>query len=129
MKVNVVFSIGSNCGSRETNVRDAIALLGSYLGNMAVSHIYETPDVRGGIGRYMNAVVSGITSMTEQDCELMCKKLELQAGRDAAARERGEVPLDVDIVVWDGDVLRPRDFRQKFFTIGFEEIQGGSFPL
>lgn len=128
MSVRVVFSIGSNCGAKESNVRDAIETLRARLGTVVASHIYETPDAGGSSVRYFNAVVAADCMMTFAECENLCKRMEILAGRDAFARERGEVPLDVDIVVWDESILKPWDFRQKFFTIGYARIQAGSYP-
>ena len=48
--------------------------------------------------------------------------MEYDFGRDSEARERGDVPLDVDIVLFDAEIVRPRDFSQSFFRIGYESL-------
>lgn len=124
----VVMSIGSNYGDRSGNVAMAIEELDVQLRDVKSSGIYETPDIRGGEKRYMNAVVSGEWEGTMEECDRLCKAMELIHGRDAEARKMGNVPLDVDIVIWDGRVIRERDYRQQFFTIGLSQIEDGSYP-
>lgn len=128
MIFDVIFSIGSNCGDRYGRVSQAIEILSGLLTQSSVSSIYETPDAHGGESRYLNAVVGGKCRLSQSECECFCKEMERKAGRDDIARSRGEVPLDVDVVVWDGDVKRERDFRQSFFTIGLAEILNESCP-
>lgn len=124
MKSRIVLSVGSNSGDRNKNVSTALRRLSEILGGDAsVSDIYETPDAHGGVCRYMNAVMAGYTELTIEECDRFCKLIETEAGRDNECRKRGEVPVDVDIVVWDGKVVRERDYRQNFFTIGFGQIQ------
>lgn len=128
MRSKAVLSIGSNCGTRDRNISSAVAMLQSMMEDMRISGLYETPDVGGGSSRYMNAVAEGFTDLSIEDCTATLKKLEFSLGRDEETRKRGEVPLDIDIVIWDGKVIRPWDFRQQFFTIGYEQILSGSCP-
>jgi len=32
------------------------------------------------------------------------------------------IPLDIDIVMWDGAVLRQRDMGQEYMRIGLEQL-------
>ena len=34
-----------------------------------------------------------------------------------------EIPLDLDIVVWNGETLRPQDYDREYFQIGLKEIE------
>lgn len=118
----VVLSIGSNVTPRYERVVDALSKLKGILEDCMASDIYETPEIHG-IGRpYMNAVMTGTTNMSLDDLHQRTKQLELQAGRDAEARMRGEVYVDIDIVIWNREVIRPNDFRQTFFKIGAESL-------
>lgn len=119
----VVLSIGSNYSDREKNVAEALAWLGSILEGMKRSSIYETPDVAGHSANYFNAVAMGETSLSIEALDLSLKDYELRQGRDAEARRKGHVPVDIDIVIWNGEIKRPRDFRHDFFRIGFREIR------
>lgn len=56
------------------------------------------------------------------ELERLSKQFEISLGRDAQARTRGDVPVDIDIVVFDGKIMRERDFESEFFRIGYMEI-------
>ncbi len=122
MGYEVVLSVGSNC-SRE-NVEEACCRLSRLLMSADISQIYETPAVNGGRGNYSNAVVRGETDMDFETLNSKLKQFELSLGRTPELKKSGIVPIDVDIVIFDGVVVREWDFRQTFFRIGFSELAG-----
>lgn len=119
----VVMSLGSNEHPRCGRIMEAISAMRVLLSHCKVSGIYETPEIHGCGDPYMNAVLSGRTSMDRTDLERFSKQYEVEAGRDALARKEGRVPIDVDIVIWDGTVVRPKDYAQSFFKIGFTALK------
>ena len=124
--VRVVISIGSNCGDRKSLVEEAIAWLKTILIQTQYSSVYETPCAKN-IGRpYMNAVISGYYQAegidVKDSLEELLKEKEHEMGRTAQCRESGEVPIDMDVVLLNGDIVRPWDYRQKFFQKGYHEI-------
>ena len=114
-----VFSIGSNIGDRKTSVEAGIEWLSGILEDFCASPVYATPDCHGGSREYLNAVAKGSTRLNPLQLEEMCKVFEWSCGRDSEAREKGKVPIDIDLVVYDGHVLRPKDFSCEFFRIGY----------
>lgn len=121
--VEIVVSIGSNCGDKRRNVAEGIEWLRTHLGMKRFSSIYATPDCHGGQRQYMNAVGIGETVFSLSQLEVMCKRHELECGRTPEARSAGDVPLDIDVVVYEGNIIRDTDFRQVFFKIGYEELK------
>lgn len=140
-----VLGLGSNCGDRESNLRSASDFLQTIFSCYRCSSFYETEPVgekaREAVGRckgltsdsgeilrmhplYMNAVCSGVFKGSRESIESLVKEYEVVAGRDSVCRSIGLVPVDIDIVVMDGQVVRPRDFNQRFFSKGFDEIKG-----
>ena len=122
VSVEAVFSVGSNCGDRFDHVEKGLKWLSDLLSDFRCSHIYATPDCHGSCREYMNAVVSGSTSLTPDELENLCKEYEISSGRDEAARKAGNVPVDIDLVVYDNRILRKKDFSREFFTIGYSCI-------
>ena len=120
--VSVVIGIGSNCGNRKLNVERAISWLGTILIEAKSSEIYETPCALKVGKPYMNSVVKGFYSGTGIQLENNLKEKEREMGRDSECREKGDVPIDMDLVVMDGGVIKNWDYRQKFFQIGFQQI-------
>lgn len=117
-----MISVGANCGDRKGEVSAAIHWLGSLLKIEKASDIYETPCV-GEDGRpYMNAVVSGTFNGPIEDLEKELKRYEVMVGRDLDCRDRGDVPVDIDLVICDGKIIKEWDSRQKFFRIGYDQL-------
>ncbi len=117
-----VVCIGSNLTPRRQYLEKACRWLRSVLTDVDASCIYETPEYHG-IGRpYLNMVAAGYTTETYETLNMRAKAMEAACGRDDAARSRGDVPLDIDIVIWNHDIIRPGDFNQQFFKIGVRQI-------
>lgn len=124
--VEVILSVGSNSGDRRSQVESGIGWLKDLLLNARVSSIYSTGDCHGGPRDYYNAVVKGMTPIDINSFELLCKEYELCHGRTPEARRVGDVPIDIDIVVYDNEIIRPNDFRRDFFQIGYRQIHAKS---
>ena len=118
----VCFSLGSNFGDRKKNVLAGMDFLKSILTRFIISDIYETPEIHGKGKPYLNAVFQGETDKEYDVLNELLKSYEKGCGRDALARERGEVIIDIDIVKWDGKILRSEDFKREFFQIGYRKI-------
>lgn len=119
----VVLGLGSNSGDRMAALSQAVVSLRDIIPDLCSSSFYETAPV--GVnhhGPYMNAVACGSTPLGLIQLDTELKSLEVKAGRDEAARARREVPLDLDIVIYDEEIVRPRDFSQSFFQIGYQEL-------
>lgn len=121
-KNEVLVSFGSNFGNRTRNVADAICWFKNIADSVSSSHIYETPEIHGFGTPYMNAVAKGNIAMDLHQLVSKCKLYELEHGRTPESRKRGEVAIDIDIVVWDGSIVRPADFSRDFFQIGFRTL-------
>ncbi len=119
---SVALSLGSNCGDREGAVAEAEEWLTAILVGARGSDAYETAPVGSGTRPYLNAVVLGETDLSDCQLNAMLKAYETSHGRDDESRRRGDVPIDIDLVVSDGKVLRPRDFACSFFTIGYYSL-------
>ncbi len=119
---SVVISLGSNYGDRRKAVEEAKTWLSDLLDNYKHSETYETLPV-GRLGNnYYNSVVSGIFHGSKVELENKCKEYERSRGRDEASRAINRVPVDIDIVIADGEIIRQRDFSCNFFQKGYKEI-------
>lgn len=124
--ISVTISVGSNCGDRTMLVEQALEWLETVLFQTQKSDIYETPCALKTGNPYMNAVIKGFYQGDGFQLGELLKDKEHEMGRTSHCRLRGEVPIDMDIVIIDQEVIKEWDFRQKFFRIGFDEISDGS---
>ena len=86
------------------------------------SDIYETPCAKSMGKPYRNAVIKGFYQGDGIQLEECLKDKEHDMGRTAACRERGDVPIDMDIVMMNDEIVKTWDYRQKFFQIGFSRL-------
>jgi len=122
MTVRAAIGLGSNLGSRESNLTSAIAAL-SELGDLvAASRFYETAPVGGpDQGAYLNAAVAIETNLAPRALLDECLRIELEHGRKRRQRW-GPRTLDLDILLYgnntiDEDGLKvphPRMYERRF---------------
>jgi 2-amino-4-hydroxy-6-hydroxymethyldihydropteridine diphosphokinase len=118
----VVISLGSNVEDRMARVAAAMTWIQSILHSTDCSGIYETDDFHPTGRKYCNAVMAGDTALSQGEIDAAAGLYELNAGRDEPARLRGDVPIDIDLVMWNGTVLRPRDMEREYFLRGYREL-------
>ena len=126
MSLHCILGLGSNDGDRELHLQHALNFLAEICDSMYCSTSYESPAMSGAAmvnkPHYLNAVAAIDYSGTLPSLEAMLKSCEITEGRTPEARSEGRVPLDVDVVVADGEILRPKDFDRYFFRRGYEEL-------
>lgn len=120
--VSVTICIGSNCGDRKNYVLNAVEWLKEILIQTKSSSVYETPCALKSDKNYYNAVVTGYYQSIGEDLDMILKDKEREMGRDSQCRHLGLVPIDMDIVILNGEIVKPWDYKQKFFKIGYSQI-------
>ncbi len=115
-------SLGSNTPDRASRMESAIAFVSTIGLDMLVSEIYQTAAVNGRDPDYLNAVVRIHTPLGREEVEALVKSWEKKSGRLPEHKCTGSICIDIDLVIWDGEVLRPTDFYRTYFSRGFEEL-------
>lgn len=116
MTHSVIICLGSNYGDRTWNIRLAIRSLTKILeGEILVSELIESPSETGIGFPYFNAVMTGKTEMEYERLHNFCKHIESKAGRTPDRQRAGEIVLDVDIVVFDGTVMKEAEYYSCYF--------------
>ncbi len=123
MMNKVVVSLGSNSTDRAERMSAALEWLASGLQQQRDSGVYETPEFSGRYPDYLNCVASGFTPLDFYTLNSRLKEYERASGRTPASKVTGIVPIDLDIVVFNGEVLRPGEFSRDYFTIGYRLLQ------
>ncbi|WP_272960994.1 2-amino-4-hydroxy-6-hydroxymethyldihydropteridine diphosphokinase [Barnesiella viscericola] len=121
---SALISLASNSPDKQGQMEKAFAELQA-MGIVAeASSIYETaPCGNPRHPNYLNAVVRIDTSAEYQTLHDTLKAMERAHGRTPQSKLSGEIPLDLDIVVWNGETLRPQDYGREYFQIGLNEIE------
>lgn len=119
-----LISLASNSPDKREQMEQAFAELRA-MGIVArSSSIYETaPYGNPRHPNYLNAVACIHTLAEYPVLYDTLKDLERAHGRTPQSKLSGEIPLDIDIVVWNGETLRPQDYERDYFKTGLHEIQ------
>ena len=118
----VVISLGSNSQDSDCKMKQAMGWLEENLLSFKCSAIYLTPPLSGVGSDYLNAVAVGETACDQNEFNLMLKDYEKSSGRTLEAKKAGVVPIDLDIVIFNDKIVRPKDFTYDFFQIGYRQI-------
>jgi 2-amino-4-hydroxy-6-hydroxymethyldihydropteridine diphosphokinase len=120
MQNDVIIGLGSNIRGRQ-NIQKAIEILDSGFGVCQFSGPIITPPI--GIENqpdFFNAVVLIKTSLSRDELNLRLKGIEDEMGRDRTKPKYGPREIDLDIVVWNGEVVDDdyyeRDFLRKLIN-------------
>lgn len=117
-----VICVGSNVPTRVSNIENAIASLQSHCDIIERTKPYECPDDSGLGDPYVNVVLKCHTRTSLQSFRTLLKNLEKQFGRDSSSKQTGVMPLDIDIVVWQGVVIDSYEYSRPYFSIGFARL-------
>lgn len=124
--IHCYIGLGSNDGDREAHLRHAIDFLSEICTAAYCSTPYESAAVTSRPAshkpHYLNAVASVEFDGDLDTLQAMLKAGEVMAGRNAEARRLGRVPIDMDVVIADGEVIRPGDYARYYFRQGYEEL-------
>lgn len=122
-----VLGLGSNtAGTRATNLMAALNMIGRRIGRVAeVSDFYETLPYGANSGKapYINAVAIVETPLHAEEIQRLLKEIEDSCGRNRTS-DQHEISVDVDLVMWNSDVLRPHEINRDYFARGWKEVQG-----
>ena len=118
-----IIGIGSNTTDAKARVEECCRQLSYVATESRFSSIYETEAV-GTIPQpnYHNCVGVLRTSQPFEELKQKFKEMEREAGRLPEHKTEGKVIIDIDIVVWNNEVIKPTDLTRTYMTIGMEEL-------
>lgn len=109
-----LISIGTNV-NRETNLALCHELL-----NEAFSEItYSKTSITTPYGNtykddFLNQLAFIYTSGTKEEILKKLKSIEKKIGRNAIDKVSGSVKIDIDLVIWNEEILKPDDMERSY---------------
>lgn len=122
MKHVAVISLGSNLPCAADILDDTCRRIAAVAAILRSSGCYFGPDDTGRGPRYANAVLEIVTDLTPDGFREFARGLEAAAGRTPESKLLGIMPLDIDVVIWDGDVVDTHDRFRPYFIKGYSLI-------
>ena len=117
-----ILSIGTNSSDKEIQMSNAIKHLEKMFEKAVVSDVYEVPAHNGIDAPYLNSVMIVSSSMSMEDVNAQLKQWERECGRTPESKKQGIVPIDLDIVIWNNEVIRPVDYSRSYVSMGLSQL-------
>ena len=118
----IFLSIGSNAAERDQNVMKCMDWIAGHFTALAKSDIYTTPAINGKDNDYTNSVMEIESELEHDDLKAQFKQHEKDCGRIPESKALGIVPIDIDIVTWNDEILKPSDYSREYFQKGWRQI-------
>jgi len=123
MNVNrAVIGLGSNINAEE-NIRKAIEAIGGKFKIIKSSSFVETEPV--GFkeqDRFINGALLIETESEAPELKSWLKKLELKLGRVKSKIKYGPRTIDLDILVWNGEIVEEEVYEREFLRRSINEL-------
>ena len=71
---------------------------------------------------YINQAARFVTDLAPHDVILLLKQIEKDNGRKAEDKLRGRVPLDIDLLMYDEEVLKPLDMNKTYVQRAIQSL-------
>ncbi|OGI07066.1 MAG: 2-amino-4-hydroxy-6-hydroxymethyldihydropteridine diphosphokinase [Candidatus Melainabacteria bacterium RIFCSPLOWO2_02_FULL_35_15] len=110
----VYLGIGTNKGTRETNISSAINLLSNIKGIklLKISKMLKNPPQEGiKSGYFLNGAIKLLTSLTPLELLKVCKKIEKKQGRKETRIQRRKISrvIDLDILFYGNEIINTKE--------------------
>lgn len=119
-----IISIGSNINA-ETNISKMLEILGKEVEIKKISSLLKTKPI--GIENqpdFINGVVKIRTSRSKEELNFFLKRIEYQLGRNRKGPKFGPRTMDLDIMVWNNEIVDEDYYERDFLRKLIEEIGG-----
>ena len=64
-----------------------------------------------------------VTEMEKEAIVNALKRIEIKAGRRPEDKTAEKVPLDIDLLVYGNEILKPKDMERTYIRKGVEELK------
>lgn len=114
---------GSNIDNANQIIETALVRITERITVSAKSEQYVSPSFNG-VGRdYCNMVIIGSTDLELMDLIEFTKLIEIELGRTKQSKLLGIVPIDIDVVSWNSEIIRPIDAVRPYYVYGLQNCK------
>ena len=72
---------------------------------------------------FYNQVAELTTSLPLKEVRALCKSIEILCHRTPEAKAQGLIHMDIDILSFDEDILKPKDWALPYVQKGIQELR------
>lgn len=123
MANKAIICIGSN-KDRSENIDQVIRTLQAHYpgARFSTPEMADAVDLPEGSKPFLNLVAMLPTLEEKEELIAFLKELEEDMGRDPDDDEEGIIPMDLDLIEWNEEVVKPLDLVRPYVISGLEEI-------
>ena len=123
MANKAIICIGSN-KDRSENIDQVIRTLQAHYpgARFSTPEMADAVDLPEGSKPFLNLVAMLPTLEEKEELIAFLKELEEDMGRDPDDDEEGIIPMDLDLIEWNEEVVKPLDLVRPYVVSGLEEI-------
>ncbi len=123
MANKAIICIGSN-KDRSENIDQVIRTLQAHYpgARFSTPEMADAVDLPEGSKPFLNLVAMLPTLEEKEELIAFLKELEEDVGRDPDDDEEGIIPMDLDLIEWNEEVVKPLDLVRPYVVSGLEEI-------
>lgn len=81
-----------------------------------------TPENMTNPALFLNQVARFSSSLPMDEVSPTLKELEKLAGRTPESKQKQEIPLDIDILMYNDTVIRPEDMKKDYVIQGIQSL-------
>jgi 2-amino-4-hydroxy-6-hydroxymethyldihydropteridine diphosphokinase len=108
--------MGSNIQG-EAHLRTAREVLSHHFPDVRFGREMVTEAVgQGFLSPFCNQMAGFTTSLSADEVHALFKQMEHDAGRRPGDKAQGVVKLDVDLLIYDRQVLKPEDLKREYIV-------------
>ena len=73
-------------------------------------------------GSYLNRAALMNTTLSKEKLIEEFKKIESRHGRTATGKQQGIVPLDIDLLTYDDEIVKPADLKKSYVQQALQSV-------
>lgn len=117
----VIIALGTNF-DHEKNMEHATWCLSKIMSGMKYSRRLWTEPVGLMSGKFLNQLVVGTCSFTEEELHNETKRIERECGRCEEEKNAGIVRIDIDILKYDEKTEHTEDWNREYIKLLIKEL-------
>lgn len=115
--------IGSNY-NKERNILFARTQLSAVFPSIRYGDELHTEPIKiNNPETFLNQMAIFTTSLTMDEVSAKLKEMESLAGRTPENKQKQQIPLDIDILMYNDTVIRPEDMKREYVIQGIQSLK------
>lgn len=118
----IIIALGSNTNPRQ-NMERASSAIELLLPDIRWSEaVFTAPEACSNPALFLNLVGIAHTSLPVADLIRHFKQIERALGRVPENKHQGIIPIDIDLLQWNSELLKPDDMQRGYIKEGIRQL-------